>query len=856
MAVIQRKTGVTSTVTVNTAVVNVVISDASPTYTTTSQAEIDVLLSYPTLELQGAGGSVTAPPRRQVVRQNLDTGNLENEDGTALAFVKTSDLAPAIAADPAVQTAAQTAAAAAVGTSGVKQQTVKSALAVQNQTPRTNLCTNPGLYTGTTGWNSYAGSGGTATVTNRVQNAAGRYRQRMTWTASPASVSGGGIYARGSADDIPVVAGTTVMPSMTALPSINQRMRTETKFYNSSGTQVGGSTYGASQVIPAGTEVRLYGPTGGIVVPATATRLQIVASAVAGGSDTPAQSQPWPVGSTLDFGDAMCETGTAMAAYFDGGMDNAWWTGTANASTSQGGVVDVSGLAPKVGAQLTNPTINGGTPVVQSDIANVVKWDDSQQLVLGSAMTKGDGKYYNGIDVRALANGTWDATNPKVNVDAGQAKLGANRNLNPVRPPIATPAVIIRRMADSAGRRTAPQLTHLPAGFDPATVLNQSTYGTPQNFPWVNESTPLDPLQLRGAYPETATTAGGRAIMRNRVSGAASTRQPYRITVRVYSPGWGRKALIEHSPWDSNVGFNLHVDGHMCWERHERDYSPVATTLRGAVFDDLPPGYHTLTFDLQGTDFAGIRFSGDVVVTAPPAVTLPKVGYMANSWGEQAHAWGSFPVGPVSVLSRLLGRHEPYWMGRGGRGWQWPSGLASEEYIMSTERRAVATALGLDLIIIPAYQQDTGNPSGLQGSIESKCGAFYSENPNCKIALYGVEKRFGGGNSGESAVTAAAKAAAANCPNIMFRDTIADPYTEGWASSDYSIPGWGWADKALYRGDGLKAHMNEIGSSDYGAWWALSFIHRCIVAGYADGDGFDLKRVLAAAPNPSVYVAP
>jgi hypothetical protein len=192
---------------------------------------------------------------------------------------------------------------------------------VPNVPVTTNGVLNPSPQTNLTGWNPLGGTVATAAG----QGVRGNNAARLTTDGSATT----GIAIGASSGGITVVAGTTITPGVSIKFVAGRTFKLTLQFVNSAGVQVG-PTYADPNflTLPDGSYHNLVGQS--YVVPATATRLRLTATALPGTVGT---------ANNIYFDEATTQ-GTGMVAdYFDGskastGTDTYAWTGTAFASTS------------------------------------------------------------------------------------------------------------------------------------------------------------------------------------------------------------------------------------------------------------------------------------------------------------------------------------------------------------------------------------------------------------------------------------------------------------------------------------------------------------------------------------------
>lgn len=192
-----------------------------------------------------------------------------------------------------------------------------------SQVTVTNYCTDPSGAVGV-GWQSLAGTGGTAAMTdNATGGAFGTTFKRTTWSHATTAVSGGFSYTCGG-----LSASTAYAIQLWVQSSKAQSVQLSVAFETIGGTTVNTVTSGTVVLVAnTWTQLTVTGTSGAAV-----TQAVLSAQAVTGGSN-------WAIGDTFD-GDAACvQTGSVVGPYFDGSftsdqLDAYAWTGTANASTS------------------------------------------------------------------------------------------------------------------------------------------------------------------------------------------------------------------------------------------------------------------------------------------------------------------------------------------------------------------------------------------------------------------------------------------------------------------------------------------------------------------------------------------
>lgn len=221
-------------------------------------------------------------------------------------------------------------------TTGTAQAVViPDGTAAPSVTTRTQLVKNPDSATTPFGISGYGTSGVGTNVRTAGAGEGGSYGVVTTWTtASTTGAVGIRMGGLSTADDISVVAGTTVNADiiMKSTQAISNTVQTEIAFFTNAGVAVGSSVLSAGTTFTAGQEKRL--PTVSVVVPATATRAMVSArlSSMAGTTNGVVVTLSKPYVSTV------------AGTYFNGSTVDSnpssttalhyAWTGTVNASTS------------------------------------------------------------------------------------------------------------------------------------------------------------------------------------------------------------------------------------------------------------------------------------------------------------------------------------------------------------------------------------------------------------------------------------------------------------------------------------------------------------------------------------------
>jgi prepilin-type N-terminal cleavage/methylation domain-containing protein len=193
-----------------------------------------------------------------------------------------------------------------------------------NNSPVTNLATNPSLEVNTTGWISVPGTSGTAPITNPTTGGGyfGTHYGHQQWSAATTVIGGGPSF------NIGATAGTNYASSLWVRSSKAQKVYLEMKYLTSGGATIGSPFTTTAAVIPANTWTNL-GLTS--LAPATTASLTVgvYASNTSGGV-------LWLIGDSIDFDGLMITTGTTVYGSADGTSPNWTWSGTVNNSTSTG----------------------------------------------------------------------------------------------------------------------------------------------------------------------------------------------------------------------------------------------------------------------------------------------------------------------------------------------------------------------------------------------------------------------------------------------------------------------------------------------------------------------------------------
>lgn len=187
--------------------------------------------------------------------------------------------------------------------------------------PITNMATNPSFETNTTGWGSWAGTGGAATITrNTAGGQNGSASGRLTWTTATTAPSGGPSLS------FPITAGQPYSATVYVRSSKAQSVYMEMK-YQAGGTVLTYPNSGTT-VLAANTWQRIgYAST----APATATSLilGVYATANSGGTN-------WAINDYIDVDSLIVVNSLTQYNFADGSMPDWAWTGTVNNSTSIG----------------------------------------------------------------------------------------------------------------------------------------------------------------------------------------------------------------------------------------------------------------------------------------------------------------------------------------------------------------------------------------------------------------------------------------------------------------------------------------------------------------------------------------
>jgi hypothetical protein len=256
--------------------------------------------------------------------------------GTAYQRLDVAGLAPATASYVVIQIYS----VAAIPLGQVVALTAQLFRVVTLTGLRTQLVKNPDSSTTPIIQSSFGTSG--VGTNGRVAGAGylGTYAGQWTWTTAATAGASGHIWGGlESADDINVVAGTTVSAGIYAKPSIARSLgqgglQARIEFFTSAGAAVGSVSLGTATAFVGNDMQRLK--VENIVVPATATRARV-------GVHIPNHAGTTN-GWTLQASAPIVEVGTTVGNYFNGDSANTttnlrFWTTTANASPSIEGTI-------------------------------------------------------------------------------------------------------------------------------------------------------------------------------------------------------------------------------------------------------------------------------------------------------------------------------------------------------------------------------------------------------------------------------------------------------------------------------------------------------------------------------------
>ena len=190
---------------------------------------------------------------------------------------------------------------------------------VGGATAITNLVSNPGLESNTTGLGSWAGTGGVTTVTRVTPGGqTGTAFGRVTWTTGTTAVNGGPSLS------IPVSANQPYSASIHVRSNKNQTVYMEMKYQ--AGSTVLSYPNSGAVTLTANTWRRItYTSTS----PATATSLILGVYSTNGGT-------AWVANDYMDADSIIVTNGTTPQNYADGNSTDWVWNGTPNNSTSTG----------------------------------------------------------------------------------------------------------------------------------------------------------------------------------------------------------------------------------------------------------------------------------------------------------------------------------------------------------------------------------------------------------------------------------------------------------------------------------------------------------------------------------------
>jgi Tfp pilus assembly protein PilE len=192
----------------------------------------------------------------------------------------------------------------------------------------TNLLINSSFTASTAGWQSSAGTGGTASfVRSPTGGVDGGPFGRMSWTVAPTSffyaTTGSG--TSGDVNRTAVTGGVTYTASGWVRASWAVNIYPITTCYDAAATNTGGCVNGSTVTLVPNTWTRLNVT----FTPGTGTVGAVVRFQMSG--------TPFPsVGSTFDIDQVMVTQGSTLYNYADGDSSSWVWNGTANASTSTG----------------------------------------------------------------------------------------------------------------------------------------------------------------------------------------------------------------------------------------------------------------------------------------------------------------------------------------------------------------------------------------------------------------------------------------------------------------------------------------------------------------------------------------
>lgn len=201
-------------------------------------------------------------------------------------------------------------------------------------TLRTNLCKNPALGTGSTGWTHGFGTGGAGTAARAATHPSRPWWWQVTWTTAP-TAAGAAIIAVDTANSsMPVVAGQTYSASLDGFMNwAGAESAILLRWLTAAGAVIS-TVVGGPFAHPSGT-VQRRSVSG--VAPATAAFVRVDFADF--GASRPA------VGSKMAASGVLLEQSAASTAYFDGDTTDVLyppgpsardyaWSGTAHASTS------------------------------------------------------------------------------------------------------------------------------------------------------------------------------------------------------------------------------------------------------------------------------------------------------------------------------------------------------------------------------------------------------------------------------------------------------------------------------------------------------------------------------------------